>query len=360
MAEGQYRRLECARCSSEFEVIVRAGNQRRYCSKACKLGSPAPTSMACAQCAEPFTCTRRGNRFCSIDCRKLGSKVSAKERYALKERPVLKHACVICERRFESRTVKRAACSQECRKVLRALAPPVVRSSYEKRCIWCERPFTHAMSNAIYCSKLCKSKAWISKQPEVLRRQRERVAQEARATAKRAQRIELAKAKQIAAAARDAARLAWQERCCKECGQCITRPRAKSFCSIKCSELASRRSPSVAAAKKLRKQLKRGANGGELFSDFDIFERDGWRCQICGISTPKQHHASNKWTAPELDHIVPVTRGGTHTRDNVQCLCRRCNNKKSNGPPAGQIGLFTGLLNEQIKTGRRRRQPATT
>jgi len=33
-----------------------------------------------------------------------------------------------------------------------------------------------------------------------------------------------------------------------------------------------------------------------------------------------------KW---ELDHIVPVSKGGTHTQDNVLFCCSDCNKKKS-------------------------------
>lgn len=29
-----------------------------------------------------------------------------------------------------------------------------------------------------------------------------------------------------------------------------------------------------------------------------------------------------------VDHIVPVHRGGTHTRPNLQVLCRACNSRK--------------------------------
>ena len=32
----------------------------------------------------------------------------------------------------------------------------------------------------------------------------------------------------------------------------------------------------------------------------------------------------------EIDHIVPLSRGGSHTRDNIAPACRSCNRKKSN------------------------------
>jgi len=31
---------------------------------------------------------------------------------------------------------------------------------------------------------------------------------------------------------------------------------------------------------------------------------------------------------PTLDHKVPLSRGGTHSQDNLVAACRRCNNEK--------------------------------
>lgn len=53
-----------------------------------------------------------------------------------------------------------------------------------------------------------------------------------------------------------------------------------------------------------------------------VFERDQWRCQICKRKTRGQVPAL---LAPTLDHIVPLARGGSHTYDNLQCACYRCN-----------------------------------
>jgi 5-methylcytosine-specific restriction endonuclease McrA len=47
-----------------------------------------------------------------------------------------------------------------------------------------------------------------------------------------------------------------------------------------------------------------------------VFARDHHRCQYCGTN------------AENLDHIIPRSRGGTHTWDNVVASCRRCNARK--------------------------------
>jgi 5-methylcytosine-specific restriction endonuclease McrA len=49
-----------------------------------------------------------------------------------------------------------------------------------------------------------------------------------------------------------------------------------------------------------------------------VFARDDWKCQYC--ASP----------AENLDHVVPRSKGGEHTWENVVAACRRCNSKKEN------------------------------
>lgn len=53
---------------------------------------------------------------------------------------------------------------------------------------------------------------------------------------------------------------------------------------------------------------------------FSIYERDGYRCRRCGIS--------NRYANLEIDHIIPISKGGKSTYDNLQTLCHRCNVEK--------------------------------
>ena len=48
-----------------------------------------------------------------------------------------------------------------------------------------------------------------------------------------------------------------------------------------------------------------------------VFARDGGRCAYCGAP------------ATSLDHVVPRSRGGTHSWDNVVSACGRCNHVKA-------------------------------
>lgn len=54
-----------------------------------------------------------------------------------------------------------------------------------------------------------------------------------------------------------------------------------------------------------------------------IIERDYHTCQRCGNSTNKEPNL-----LLEVDHIVPVSKGGITTEDNLQTLCWKCNRHK--------------------------------
>lgn len=72
-----------------------------------------------------------------------------------------------------------------------------------------------------------------------------------------------------------------------------------------------------------------------------VFNRDGWVCQVCGKPTPRNKRGTMAHNAPELDHRVPIARGGGHTYDNVQCCCYACNRKKHAHRAVGQLPIFS-------------------
>lgn len=86
-----------------------------------------------------------------------------------------------------------------------------------------------------------------------------------------------------------------------------------------------------------RRALERGAMADRI-DPIVVFERDKWRCHLCGCATPRKLRGTYEPNAPELDHVVPLAAGGGHTWGNVKCACRRCNGLKSD-KPMGQLGL---------------------
>lgn len=55
---------------------------------------------------------------------------------------------------------------------------------------------------------------------------------------------------------------------------------------------------------------------------FEVLKRDGFKCQYCGASAPD--------VLLEVDHIIPVSRGGTNDILNLITSCHACNSGKSN------------------------------
>jgi len=56
------------------------------------------------------------------------------------------------------------------------------------------------------------------------------------------------------------------------------------------------------------------------FTRRNIFFRDKNRCQYCGKVFPQREL--------NLDHVIPLSRGGTSCWENVVCACIRCNTRK--------------------------------
>jgi hypothetical protein len=57
---------------------------------------------------------------------------------------------------------------------------------------------------------------------------------------------------------------------------------------------------------------------------YEIFRRDGHRCVDCGASAQ-----DDPFVRLEIDHRIPVSKGGSNDPQNLQTLCWACNNGKS-------------------------------
>lgn len=55
----------------------------------------------------------------------------------------------------------------------------------------------------------------------------------------------------------------------------------------------------------------------------NILERDRYTCKYCRVSKESQSHL-----LLEVDHIIPISKGGITIEDNLQSLCWKCNRSK--------------------------------
>lgn len=115
------------------------------------------------------------------------------------------------------------------------------------------------------------------------------------------------------------------ERGCTHCALpvigILNRPRRCRACKL----AAHRRQ--VRIAKAARKARIKGRRRDPI-DPIAVFERDGWRCYLCGDETPRFLRGTQEPSAPELEHKLALANGGTHTWDNVACACRSCNQAK--------------------------------
>ena len=303
MADGQ-----CSGCALPTKRFASSGSYAKWCSKACRSREreKLPTrrsrlrkrgtwiaSGVCEGCGAAFqkvvaygkNSTSRNGVFCSKDC--------AWKAFALK-----RAADAITQREARDALQKRI---RDERVVLLSWSARSIR-----KCLACGEHFTNARGVGPHCSSAC------------------------------ARRTSL-----------DIAGRHHAERECKQCGIafCAVYPhRSRECCSEDCDRARKRRMrrPYKSKEKALRRARERHIQA-ERIDPIAVFERDGWRCQLCGVPTPRLLRGTYEDCAPELDHRIPLALGGPHTHDNVQCACRACNGRKGATMVMGARVHFPGL-----------------
>lgn len=112
------------------------------------------------------------------------------------------------------------------------------------------------------------------------------------------------------------------------------------YCSQRCKAKAKRdryrikygrsKRKSLGASHYLSRARKFGVEYEYGVTLKSVIKRDKGICQICGkVCNPND----KRWGSfgpdyPTLDHIIPLSKGGPHTWDNVQCACGNCNSYK--------------------------------
>lgn len=71
-----------------------------------------------------------------------------------------------------------------------------------------------------------------------------------------------------------------------------------------------------------------------------LCERDKWRCGICHKPVKRKSKHKRDPLGPSIDHIIPLTKGGSHTTANTQLAHLRCNLSKGNRGGHEQLMLF--------------------
>lgn len=100
-------------------------------------------------------------------------------------------------------------------------------------------------------------------------------------------------------------------------------------------------------AKRIREQNRRSrkrAAGGRLsrFIVEDLMQKQRGRCAACTTDLD--------WSGSELDHIMPIAKGGANSDENVQLLCPACNRRKADQLPHQWRRVLVPLRQRSVVT----------
>jgi 5-methylcytosine-specific restriction endonuclease McrA len=121
----------------------------------------------------------------------------------------------------------------------------------------------------------------------------------------------------------------------KQCGKCGSIMQSASWCATVCGQC---RKDAVRKSRKANKNnFRRRARHYDVeytpIKRLEVYERDGWKCQLCGKMCKRKWMINKKTGTPHplcptIDHIVPMSKGGGHVMHNVQLACWHCNTRK--------------------------------
>lgn len=315
--EPKKRAFQCESCGGPFESI----HARRFCSKACRYGdSSKGTKTQCKSCSVSFIRRKKGQLYCSVECRR-------RHNY---RRPPKIYVCLCCQKPFKKKiypsgnySCQKKYCSRDCAFEARRRKLPAAQRPLEvaKRIVrWFEQWGDDVYPIVSKCSK-CGIATVVSQKGQDPQR--------------------------------PCCECSKPPRLCEGCGCDL--PRSRRLCQ----ECAAARKKDANKRERRKARLngtrapslrKRCRKFGVTFTPIPrkkVFDRDRWKCQICGVKLlPKFAKIVGTTTphprCPTIDHIVPLSFGPSspgHVWDNVQACCWQCNCERAAMPLDSFVAL---------------------
>lgn len=278
----RYKKV-CAACGMPFETNSK---EQRFCSRDCghsERRGRTTYHTVCRYCGNEFDALYPDARFCSTSC---GCKFNGE---AKKAGPNC--TCAYCGREFyNDHPATRKYCSKECSSLAMRKGRTTELPAPQKTCSFCGTHFIPRNGNELYCSDKCRSEA-------INRAKREKWAKEYKS----------------------------HSLTCEWCGKEITvelGEMKRKYCSKECARASAKHRYRVA------RRMKESSAFVESVNPTEVYEESEGVCALCGLPVHNNWNCNDLWGAT-LDHIVPVSKGGKHERENIQLAHRICNSIKS-------------------------------
>lgn len=339
--ERKSHKYKCLFCGEEYE----AKNLSKYCSESCRdKYNRRLKKKYCLNCNKEIDISKR--KFCDDNC--------MNDYYT--KHPKYTKTCVQCGTQFKTNTKSQKLCSTDCQHEY-ASAKDLIKREKEFKELF-ERLYTdyeyhsgfinrdsmfkckckkcgHIQERMAYyvqpskddynivcegCNEIKKLKQslvdLLARRHNTLVREQNRAAREEEKEVERQQRLEKLKGK-----------------ICRECGQPFDAIReTQKYCTDECKKKYNNRVKEINRRHKLKKN-------GKINWDISLkklIRRDKNICHICGDKCNSNDYTIDKDNNfivgadyPSIDHITPVSKGGTHTWGNVKLAHHYCNTIKS-------------------------------
>ena len=257
----------CEYCGVAFTPVKQAGNRQRFCGEPCQRAWWSENQKTASK-QFTFVCKNCGKEY--------QTRHSDRNQYCSREcsfeaKTAVPILCKICGKETDGQ----AYCSDEC------------EYSHKMICQQCGA-FYLGKITSVYCSRDCR-----------LEKERERM-------------------REIFISVRETNEYVVKN--CKNCGGLFSinyYVDNREFCSKSCS-------------RRYNKVQRRAREKGAFVEPVSIgylFKRDGGICQLCGKKVSRDLDHTHTMSAT-MDHIIPLSRGGEHSKRNTQLAHFMCNSIK--------------------------------
>lgn len=247
------------------------------------------------------------------------------------EPPRYDKVCPYCGREFVANRRNKVYCSKKCKDISIRVSKGIPCNTnikpYHKVCCVCGDPFDSFREDRVTCSAECayewQKRSW--RRHHTGMSWEEHVAKVKAEANERNAKKEMDKARKAFVRTIQAYANLQTPRECALCGHTFYDQYATTkYCSGECRRKASNR-------RKDKRIPKRQIIDTDITLQ-RLFRRDGGVCWICGercdwddMRTSENGHQYPGDKYPTKDHVIPVSRGGTESWDNVRLACWRCN-----------------------------------